>query len=133
MLFTKLQTPYSAIHKAAGLMVPGHSMMAVTALFTKPLARHSPGRNDPQGPFQLLAPFMAYGSFKNCTRQNHGSAGNHEASGFVNSDVSYQLFPAEWVVKNATSRNYPQTPFPYSWLHRFSGIVPVKSWNSQKL
>ena len=33
-------------------------------------------------------PFMAYGSFRNFTRQNHGMAGKHEASGFVNSAVS---------------------------------------------
>ena len=31
------------------------------------------------------APFTAYGSFRNCTRQNHGTAGNREAGGFVNS------------------------------------------------
>ena len=68
----------------------------VTALFKKLLARHSPRRNDAQGPFQLLAPFMAYGSFRNCTRQNHGIAGNHEAGSFVNNGVSYWLFPAEW-------------------------------------
>ena len=30
--------------------------------------------------------------------------------------------------KNAAGRNDPQTPFPYSQLHGFSGIVPVKSW-----
>ena len=50
---------------------------AVTALFTKLSARRSPGWNDPQGPFQLPAPFTVYGSFRNCTRKNHGTAGNH--------------------------------------------------------
>ena len=59
----------------------------LTALFTKPLARQSPSRNDPQRPFQPHGPFMAYGSFRNCTRQNYGTAGNREASGFVNSSV----------------------------------------------
>ena len=55
-----------------------------TALFTEWLAS---GWNDPQRSFQPLAPFTAYGSFRNCTRQNHGTAGNCEASGFVNSAV----------------------------------------------
>ena len=54
----------------------------VTALFTKP-----------QGSFQPPAPFTAYGSFRNCTRQNHGTAGNREASGFVNSAVMVSYSP----------------------------------------
>ena len=37
--------------------------------------------------FQLQAPFMAYGGFRNWTRQNHGMAGNREAGSFVNSAV----------------------------------------------
>ena len=41
----------------------------------------------PQGSFQPPATFRAYGSFRNCTRQNQGTAGNHEAGGFVNSAV----------------------------------------------
>ena len=45
------------------------------------------GWNDPQRSFQPLAPFTAYGSFRNCTRQNHGTVGNREAGGFVNSAV----------------------------------------------
>ena len=60
---------YSTIHKAPG-------------------RRSAGGWNDPQGSFQLPAPFMAYGGFRNCTRQNHGMAGNCEASGFVNSTVT---------------------------------------------
>ena len=60
----------------------------VTALFTKPLAG---GWNDPQRSFQLPVPFTAYGSFRNCTRQNHGTAGNHEAGGFVNSAVMLDI------------------------------------------
>ena len=32
--------------------------------------------------------FMPYWSLRNCTRQNHGTAGNREAGGFVNSVVS---------------------------------------------
>ena len=59
----------------------------VTALFIKLPARRSAGRNDPQISFQPLAPFMEYGSFRNCTRQNHGTAGNREAGFFVNSAV----------------------------------------------
>ena len=59
-------------------------------------ARCSPGRNDPQRLFQLPAPFMAYGSFRNCIRQNHGTVGNCETGSFVNSAVSYQSLPAEW-------------------------------------
>ena len=62
----------SAIHKAAGRRPAG-------------------GWNDPQGSFQPLAPFTAYGSFRNCTRQNHGTAGNREAGGFVNSAVKLQV------------------------------------------
>ena len=46
--------------------------------------------------FQLPAPFMAYGGFRNCTRQNHGTARNHEASGFVNSAVMH--FCVQFVV-----------------------------------
>ena len=41
----------------------------------------------PQGPFQPPAPFTAYGSFRNCTRQNYGTAGNCEAGSFVNNIV----------------------------------------------
>ena len=59
----------------------------LTALFTKPPVAVLPGWTPPPGPFQLPAPFMAYGSFRNCTRQNHGTAGNREAGGFVNSAV----------------------------------------------
>ena len=62
-------TPNSAIHKAAGRCPSG-------------------SWNDPQGLFQPPAPFTAYGSFRNCTRQNHGTAGNREAGGFVNSTVN---------------------------------------------
>ena len=58
----------------------------LTALFTKPSAG---GWNDPLESFQLLAPFTAYGSFRNCTRQNHGTARNREAGGFVNSAVNF--------------------------------------------
>ena len=36
------------------------------------------------------------------------------------------------MVKNVASRNNPRTLFPYSRLHRFSGIVPVKSWNGRE-
>ena len=68
--------PYSAIHKAAG-------------------RRSAGGWNDPKGSFQPPAPFTAYGSFRNCTRQNLGTARNREASSFVNSAVSYRPFPAE--------------------------------------
>ena len=89
----------------------GGSRISLTALFTKPPARHSPGRNDPQRPFQLLAPFTAFGSFRNCTRQNHGMAGNREAGGLVNSAVtvlftkpkaeplppSISTIPVEWI------------------------------------
>ena len=51
--------------------------------FTKPSAG---GWNDPES-CQPPAPFRAYGSFRNCTRQNQGTAGNHEVGGFVNSAV----------------------------------------------
>ena len=49
----------------------------LTALFTKP----------PVG--VLPAPFTAYGRFRNCTRQNHGTARNREAGGFVNNAVKH--------------------------------------------
>ena len=65
--------------------------MTFTALFTKPPA---PGWNNHQRPFQLPAPFTAYGGFINCTRQNHGAAGNREASGFVNSAVNIAILIA---------------------------------------
>ena len=61
-------TLYSAIHKAA----------------VQPAAV----QNMVWRAFQLLAPFTAYGDFRNCTRQNHGTAGNREAGGFVNSAVT---------------------------------------------
>ena len=60
----------------------------LTVLFTKPPVGVLPGWNHLQGLFQLPAPFTAYGSFRNCTRQNHGTATNLEASGFVNSTVT---------------------------------------------
>ena len=59
---------YSAIHKAA--------------------VRPAAVQNVVWRVFQLPAPFMAYGGFRNYTRQNHGMAGNHEAGGFVNSAVN---------------------------------------------
>ena len=46
----------SAIHKAAG-------------------SRSASSWNYSQGSFQPPAPFSAYGSFRNCTRQNHGIPG----------------------------------------------------------
>ena len=61
----------------------------INSAIHKATSRHSAGGwNDPGGSFQLLAPFTAYGSFRNCTRQNHGMAGNCEAGGFVNSAVN---------------------------------------------
>ena len=62
----------------------------LTVLFTKPLARHSPSWNDLRDLFLLVAPFMAYGSFRNCTRQNHGTSQNCEAGSFVNSAVRHK-------------------------------------------
>ena len=59
---------YGAIHKAAGQQL-----------------------EPPPGPFQPPAPFTAYGSFRNFTRQNHGTAGNRTAGGFVNSAVNNSL------------------------------------------
>ena len=72
-------------------------------LFTKLPVDVLPSWNHPQGPFQPPAPFTAYGSFRNCTRQNHGTARNHEASGFVNSAVinktyTHNLIPHKIVV-----------------------------------
>ena len=65
-------------------------VLVVTELFTAPFT-------NPQRPFQLPAPFTAYGSFRNCTRQNHGTAGNREAGGFVNSavDIVINYFDAK--------------------------------------
>ena len=60
---------------------------SLTALFTKPPAGVLPGWNHSLGPFQPLAPFTAYGSFRNYTEQNHGTAGNREAGSFVNSAI----------------------------------------------
>ena len=75
------------------------TMLAINSAIHKAAGRRSAGVwNDPQGSFQLPAPFMAYGSFRNCTRQNHGIARNREAGGFVNSTVT-ALFtkpPASW-------------------------------------
>ena len=65
----------------------GGGGVCLTAPFTKPPARRSPSWNNPQGPFQPPAPFTAYGSFRNCTRQNYGMAGNREVDSFVNSTV----------------------------------------------
>ena len=41
-----------------------------------PPARRSPGWNNLRDPFLPAAPFTAYGSFRNCPRQNHGTAEN---------------------------------------------------------
>ena len=59
----------------------------LTALFTKP-----------------SAPFMAYGSFRNCTRQNHGTAGNREAGGFVNSTVRLVVVRKSPLVRTQTEQ-----------------------------
>ena len=65
------------------------TMLAInSAIHTAAGRRSAGGWNDPQGSFQPPAPFTAYGSFRNCTRQNHGMARNREASGFVNSAVT---------------------------------------------
>ena len=61
---------------------------AFTALFTKLPARRSPGWNYLRDPFLPAAPFMAYGTFRNCPRQNHGMAGNREAGDHVNSNIN---------------------------------------------
>ena len=53
--------------------------------------------------FQLPAPFTAYGGFRNCTRQNHGTAGNREAGGFVNSAVRSRSFVNSAVTGNASN------------------------------
>ena len=162
---------YSTIHKAAGLTVPGRSMIlpgtipetpisrewsrrlerplgvvptagrmptsgfvnsAVTALFTKPLAS---GWNDRQRSFQLLAPFTAYGSFRNCTRQNHGTAGNREAGDFVNSAVTALftklpdcLLPYRTVSGSRSCRRLHSHPMGhFSVEQQNSGIVPGKA------
>ena len=67
---------------------------SLTALFTKPPAGVLPGWNHSLGPFQPLAPFTAYGSFRNYTEQNHGTAGNREAGSFVNSAVNSAIHKA---------------------------------------
>ena len=54
----------------------------------KAVARPATVQNVVWRAFQLPAPFMAYGGFRNCTRQNHGTVRNREASGFVNSAVT---------------------------------------------
>ena len=62
----------------------------------KATSRHSAGGwNNPWGLFQPPAPFTAYGSFRNCTGQNHGMVRNHEAGGFVNSAVRQSLAETE--------------------------------------
>ena len=63
------------------------SSLSITALLTNPPIVVLSGWSHPQGPFQPPAPFTAYGSFRNFTRQNHGMAGNREAGSFVNSTV----------------------------------------------
>ena len=101
----------------------------VTARLAKPPARRSPGRNDPQWPFQPVAPFMAYLSFRNCPRQNHGTAGNREASSFVNSTVSYRLFPkCHWQERPPPPRPFlPVAPIHRQWTFFCStGVVPVE-------
>ena len=94
---------------------------SLTALFTKP-----PVGMTPQPP----APFMAYGSFRNCTRQNHGTAGNREAGGFVNSAVT-ALFakPLSSVLPavGTTSETIPAT----SSIEGFRDGM-VEQWNSTR-
>ena len=53
------------------------------------------------------------------------SSAIHKAASFLVTGHSLQNR------KNAASRNTLQRLFPYSRLNRFSGIVPVKSWNSR--
>ena len=72
------------------------TLCELTVLFTKLPAG---GWNHPVGSFQPPATFMAYGSFRNCTRQNHATAGNCEAGGFVYSTVTalFTKLPASWL------------------------------------
>ena len=71
-----------------GSFVNSAVTITATTLFTKLPAMHSPSWNDLRDPFLLAAPFTAYGSFRNCTRQNHGMTRNSEASSIVNSAVT---------------------------------------------
>ena len=75
-----------------------------TGLFTKPPVGVLLGWNHPQGPFQPPAPFTAYGSFRNCTRQNHGTARNCEVGSFVNSagKLLYCLSPARTLSRDCS-------------------------------
>ena len=71
---------------------------------------------------------MNYSSLLRCLQISnsvpvHGSSTIHKAAGSLVTGCSLQNG------KNAGGRNDPQTLFPYSRLHGFSGIVPVKSWN----
>ena len=84
----------------------------VPALFTKPPVGVLSGWNHPQGPFQPPAPFTAYGSFRNCTRQNHGMAGNCEAGGFVNSTVLVPSFVSPQLANVQTYSNEPNCTLP---------------------
>ena len=81
---------YSAIHKAA--------------------VRPATIQNVVWRAFQPPAPFTAYGDFRNCTRQNHGMAGNREAGGFVNSAVMH----SNWI-----TLSYYSHPKQKSLLHRY--------------
>ena len=65
--------------------------LCFTALFTKP---PFPKNHWPQHPPEAIPagsshwqPMDTFPFHRNCTSQNHGTAGNHEASSFVNSAI----------------------------------------------
>ena len=89
MVHRNIETQIAAVTgKEAKSTIVTHGMIRVNSAIHKAAGRCSASSwNDPQGSFQPPAPFTAYGSFRNCTRQNHGTVGNREAGGFVNSAV----------------------------------------------
>ena len=95
----------------------------ITALFTKPPVGVLSSWNHPQGLFQPPAPFTAYGSFRNCTRQNHGTAGNREAGGFVNSAVSIDV-----IVKYNSTNKYICLCHIQLNRHAKSDMMPIATW-----
>ena len=99
-------------------VVPATGIPVTNSAIHKATSRRSAGSwNNPQGSFQLLAPFMAYESFRNCTRQNHGTAGNREAGGFVNSAVT--------VLKLSAQRCKEICPLAIFYFHIESSIEHV--------
>ena len=119
----------SAIHKAACSLVTGRSLQRYSQsrrlLSYRPFLKNRQQERPPEvvpaggSHWQPMDTFVFH---KNCTSWNHGTAGNREAGGFVNSAVKKRLE----VVPASSSHWQPMDTFVFhrnctSWNHGTAG------------